>query len=296
MSQFHLSLPGNVQALLTSDRDLRFDAKAEALLHAYLPGARLRAEPFSPPDLVVRHVESLVPEAVCDGDTVTIHDAWNGEIAMDGFYAIYGLFRRLLLERHVFCVHAACVGDGDYVLLAGPSGTGKTTLTLRLLRDFGWRLFSGNKTVVTFDADDSLIATAGTQTTTIRLVDRDQHGPLIGSGIAYGTRYAFFLDPAFQAREASVRIRAIVLPRLNDGVEECVRLSPLSALHTLYPSFLDAVNADIVLCGGRAVLPGTPPSGTQEWLASALARVTQRIPVYAIAGSPVFVTETIVTL
>ncbi len=296
MSQFHLSLPGNVRALLTSDAELRFDAQAEALLHAYLPGTRLLAEAVARPDLVVRHVESSLPGAFCDGDTVTIHDAWHGELAMDGLYAIYGLFRRFLLARHAFCVHAACVGDGDYVLLAGPSGTGKTMLTLRLLQDFGWRLFSGNKTVVAFDGDGALSAIAGTQTTTIRLVDRERHRSLIGAGVAYGTRYAFFLDPRFRAQEATVRIRAIVFPRLNEGVEECARLAPLSALHTLYPSFLDAVNADIVLCGGRAVLPGTPPPGTQDWLAAALARATQAIPVYAVAGSPAFVAGTIATL
>lgn len=56
-------------------------------------------------------------------------------------------------------LHASCVAiDGRAVLISGPSGSGKSDLTLRLL-DRGFVLVSDDRTIVRKDGD-KLIATA----------------------------------------------------------------------------------------------------------------------------------------
>ena len=56
-------------------------------------------------------------------------------------------------------LHASCVAiDGRAVLISGPSGSGKSDLTLRLL-DRGFALVSDDRTIVRKDGD-KLIATA----------------------------------------------------------------------------------------------------------------------------------------
>jgi hypothetical protein len=81
------------------------------------------------------------------------------------------------------------------------------------------------------------------------------------------------------------------LAALNDGAEKSRQLSA-SALHKLYP-LLDAVNADIVLAGGRIVFAGTPPSGVSKRLASALSQALANLPVWELEGSLPFINHTL---
>jgi hypothetical protein len=60
-----------------------------------------------------------------------------------------GLVGRALKGANVVALHAAALGHGDSaVLLVGPSGVGKTTLTLRLL-EAGWSYLTDDLAIVT---------------------------------------------------------------------------------------------------------------------------------------------------
>jgi hypothetical protein len=61
-------------------------------------------------------------------------------------------------------------------------------------------------------------------------------------------------------------------------------LSPLSALHTLYPYFLDAVNADVIV-NGRQVFSGAALEGAAGHLAEHLGAALEQLPVRKISGS-----------
>ena len=191
---------------------------------------------------------------------------------------LYGLARLAFLRQGLFSAHAACVGtDAGYVLLFGHSGDGKTTVSLRLVREHGYRLYAGNKTVVEF-ADGAVAAVAGTKT--------------ISELTSTGRRF-FRLEEKEYAPRSAMPIRAMVKVKLNDGVAELKRLAPLSALHALYPFFLDAVNADIIVGKGTRVLPGDPPDGVRERLATELLQVFETVPAYALAGSLAYVVSSI---
>lgn len=198
-----------------------------------------------------------------------------------------------MLDRGLYPVHAACVeGNDGYILMVGHSGVGKTTVLMRLVSEYGRRVFSGNKTAVSFSGG-SMTAEAGTPTITVRNTMPGTDNP---DRIAYGDRVALWLPGQRYAPEPRVPIAAIVLPRLNDAVQEEDRLAPLSAVHTLYSYFMDSTKADTILCDGRAVLPGTPTPGVEERLAGAMTDAFNHVPVIVMAGSLERVTERIATL
>jgi hypothetical protein len=187
------------------------------------------------------------------------------------------------------------VGTDDYTLIVGHSGVGKTAISLNLVRTRGKKLFSGNKTLVAVAADGSLQALAGTPTMTARTKDTARHSADAATS-GYQDRSAFLLEEGMYAASGPVPLRAIVLARLNDGAADFFQLSPTSALHKLFPFFMDAVNADTVLCGGKEVFGGDPSSDTRARLSATLADVLTTIPVYSVAGSMPFVTEHLAAL
>ena len=207
-------------------------------------------------------------------------DAWSVDVGgipeNDIPHYLYGLARLEFLRKGLFPVHAACVGkDAGHALIVGHSGDGKTTVALKLIREHGCRLFSGNKTVVRF-SDGAIVAVAGTTTVT---------------EVTPKGRRLFRLESGQYETRAAVPIRTIAKVKLNDGAESMALLKPLSALHALYPFFLDAVNADVSVAEGEHVLSGNPSDGVRERLAKNLWKALGAIPAYSITGSLPFVIE-----
>jgi len=257
-----------------------------------LPGGmRLRlAVPDIPETMVLQaHVPGLVPGSEGGADLSLLHDpqqarniagdfphmvlgcGWSAAKAADLPHLLYGMARRAWLEAGLYPVHAACVscGDGGAILLVGHSGSGKTTLAQRLIERHGCKLLSGNKTLVRFDETGALQAVAGTITMTA--LDKNRQ------------RFAWRLPPD-QYGEAPTPVRSIAIVRLNDGVAEEQRLSPMSALHSLYPFFLDAVNADVIV-GGTEVFDGAISGAARKTLALRLQDLLSGISVHAYSGS-----------
>jgi len=154
-------------------------------------------------------------------------------------------------------------------------------------------MFSGDKTIVAFGKNTTLHAVAGTRTMTMRTEDVKRHAPLMSETISFGNRSAFLLRNDAYASKKEIPITKIVLVRLNDGVEECIKLEPSHSLHTLYAYFLDTVNADTILCGGNAVFSGVMPASSQEYLSNSLSKALHKIPAYTVSGSLPLITRTI---
>lgn len=228
------------------------------------------------------------------GHQTLLREPWNGIISPDTYHLLYSMARVQLLSRDLYPTHAACIERGNSgVLIVGHSGVGKTSILLQLLLQRQAAYYSGNNTVITFTNTNELYAVAGTPTITIKSKDKIRHESFSANGIEYGDRYAFVPDQSVRTSSPSLRITSIILPRLNDGVREFARISPLSSLHTLYPYMLDVVNADTILCNGTAVYSGTPSSGVQKKLAIQLPTALESIPVYTINGSLEFITQRI---
>lgn len=282
---YYINLPGALLMRVEVPVPAFEPETARILAAAYLPGAEFvgvgsRSGTLhvctKNPQLTVVFEESATTGLTVTGGEYRLRDTWRGEASlMDLLFLCYGAARRAWLKRGLYPVHAAAVtlGDGGLTLLVGHSGSGKTAVTLSAVAR-GHKVFSGNKTLVRIDNSGSrtvLTAVAGTRPMTAKAEDVSRHLSLGTFNAGYQGRSAFYLADQHYAATAPYVVSNIILPRLNDGVEKTKLMTAVSAVHKLYPFFIDAVNADIVLSGGKCVLSGEPRPRVRELLASGLA-------------------------
>lgn len=307
--QYLLRLPGALQVLLDLPQPLFDDPAACLLLGAYLPGVELadlsaKSEKREKGLVTIALRQSSKPRLSLskNGKSYTFFTPSTGDALMDLIFLTYGIVRQKWLKLGLYCVHAACLENQQkqLSLIVGHSGVGKTAITLSALAR-GYKVFSGNRTLVEITPGSSkgdpviITAVAGTSTITTKAEDLARHLPeaLENEEVGYEGRSAFSLSKRFYADPAPQAVTLISLPRLNDGAEKSRQLSALSALHKLYPFFLDAVNADIVLAGGRLVFAGSPPSSVNKRLARALSQALTKLPVWELEGSLPFINHTL---
>ena len=297
MTSYHFSVKNYFSLTLTSDQYFAFREADLLLLRAYIPGIERCDAPLPSADIVIEHCESSDKSLTQGEGVVHIHDTWDGAFPASMNHVLYGVARLHFLKHKLYPVHGACVGNEDgAVLIVGHSGSGKTSLLLHLVQHHGKKVFSGNKTTVSLDGE-TMLAVAGTPTITIRGSDRHHLDNLnVAEHVERWGRYAFLLDAEKYLSAPAVPIKAVAIVRLNDHQEEGKKLEGLSPLHSLYPFFMDAVNADVISGDGQQVLVGTPPEGTQEHLASNLLRLLPDVPVYSFVGSAGFVAGNIAQL
>jgi len=313
--QYLLQLPGALQVLLDLPQPLFADQAACLLLGAYLPGVELadlseKRAKSGKGTITIALRQSSKPRLALskNGNSYTFFAPNTADALMDLIFLTYGIARQKWLKQGLYCVHAACLENQQkqLSLIVGHSGVGKTAVTLSALAR-GYKVFSGNRTLVKITPGAAkgesgtiaaVTAIAGTRTITTRAEDLARHLPeaLENEEVGYEDRSAFSLSKRFYADPAPQAVTLISLPRLNDGAEKSRQLSALSALHKLYPFFLDAVNADIVLAGGRLVFAGTPPSGVNKRLASELSQALTNLPVWELEGSLPFINHTLENL
>lgn len=275
MADHYFSLPGGLTARFSTSCAI---GREELLqLGAYVPGISIEEQATECSDITITHVISDAPFLEDNGNSVILHSPHSASIPADLYHLFYGVARREWIKRGFYPVHAACVGKGEnFTLIVGHSGAGKTTLAQSLVDKHAMTLFSGNKTVVRFDAEGTITAVAGTKTMTA-LDDRLN-------------RFAYEMPSDSYAHQPEAKIKSISIVRVNDGVEEEQGLCPLSALHTLYPYFMDAVNADVIV-NGKDILDGTPTTDIKTRLTSDLCRAVTMLPVYKYSGSMNFLEQ-----
>jgi hypothetical protein len=251
------------------------------LLNAYVPGIRSIDAKKTAAKIV--HRQSTKRSYGRKGRVVSIAGAWN-EFPDDLYHLLYSMAREQLLKKRLYCVHAACVDINGLVLIAGPSGAGKTTISLELLKRY--RIFSGNTTVIRFSK--GMRAIAGTPTITVKREDLGTYPGI--SPLLYGGRGAFSLPEERYAKPG--KVRAIYLVRINDGRDELKELDLLGALHTLYPIFLDTAHADCIVHGKELYSADTPVAAKRHLLKH-LGKELQETRVYSVSGSVQFITRCI---
>lgn len=291
----HLYLVSNLNYLVRlnfPEGFLNLD-ESQYLAGAYLPGVKIVDDPDRSPDFTVNLVDSETKNLLEDDRSLTLKDSWSGRNTLDQWHLLYSLFRKSYLQKTDCPVHASCVGLDNMVLLAGHTGVGKTTVTMRLLNDLGWKIFSGNKTVVD---PVKMTAVAGTKTISIRQADIAKYPKLQNNAVNYSNLTALFLDPSHYDPRQEVPLKAICILRIDDGNDQTVELTYPGSLHALYPYFLDTIYADTVLCDGRAVYSGEVERDIKERVSSSMSKSLQSIKVLNLRGSVKYLVETIKTL
>lgn len=249
-------------------------------LGAFLPDVQEITTQSAQPNVVLEHIYgahtklNVAPKHV----TLTTPSTAGEALPEDFYHLLYGVVRKEMFEQQqLCCIHAACVGAGeDFKLLVGHSGAGKTTLAQHAIDRYGVKLFSGNKTVLRFEQDGRITSLGGTKTMTALDID--------------GKRYAYSVPKSDIEPKSAVNITSIDFVRLNDGVAKIENLSPLSALHTLYPLVLDQVNSDVII-GGNHLYDGSLSNEAKQTALESLRASTEQIPVRKITGSKQFITR-----
>jgi hypothetical protein len=242
-------------------------------LQAHVPG--ITEAPPGPANLALTY-NTVQAEVLCEEcQHVTLGGVWSDVRVHDTPHLLYALCRRAWLQQGYGLFHAAALQmpDGKAILLAGHSGSGKTTISEHMRVHDAFNMLSGNKTLVQFAADQFNVI-AGTPVSSVLQPDGARQQSLTAQG------------------HLPSPVKAIVLVRLNDGVSQWQQLPELSALHTLLPLCLDSVNADI-LAAGTTLFDGTISQSAKQKLADGLRESLPSTPVYRAVGSLGYISKQI---
>lgn len=285
-SEYTIHLPASVDIGLSSSGGLCIAESERLLLGAYLPEVEVAPGISSEVDFTIQHVESDESGVRQGKDELELKDAWRDQFPADLPHLLYGIARSCWLQKELFSVHAACLQrpDGLTTVLPGHSGTGKSTVALELAAAHGQKIISGNTTLVGF-TDDGPVPLAGTHTMTLSTPDFQARDIEAHDAVEYGDRTAFRLAPERHTLDDPSVIGRIGLLRISDTKQQRQTLEPLSALHRLYPYFLDTVHQDVVVCNGEALYAGETPPQSRHFLLQALRKSLQYTPVQQLTGT-----------
>jgi uncharacterized protein (TIGR00661 family) len=298
MTETHFSLAGNKSAIFSNDSAIKLTEEQVTLLKAHLPGIQLSHAPISSPDIRIEHYEQPEVKLSQQGSRVKFHDAWHNKISPDFVHLFYGAARLAWLNDDILPIHAACVGTEEGgILLVGHPGVGKSSITLHAALNRNLNVFSGDKTLIKIDEHGNMWAIGGTTISTIRTSDFTRW-PILQDypGIKTHDRFSFEFKPEQMIKTSKLAIKKIVLVQLNDGVDKHERLTEISALHTLYPYFVDTERADVILSKGKAMFSGTISDVRRQALITQLTNSLEKVPTFNIIGSLDKVTDQIVEL
>jgi hypothetical protein len=285
--EYTVALPGEVTIALSAQLELNQDAPL--LLGAYLPDVVLHEGLSSDATIYIHHTESTEQSLRQHDKEITIKDAWQGIFPADLPHLLYCVARANWVRRNIFPVHAACVQKQYATLLPGNSGTGKTTTALRLADEYGFKIQSGNTTLVRFN-EQGMEAFAGTRTMTLATADFNLRRFESARHVSYGDRTAFIPPPEYYADGTAQTIGSIALIRLTDYASHYKQLAPVNALHRLYTHFLDSEREDAMVCDGQALYTGNDQPASRIYLAQSLRKALTTMPVADITGTPTFIT------
>jgi len=294
MSELNLQLPTTDFIKIRSESALKFDELTRLFLSAYTPGLKFFDNTETVPAFTITFVESDKKSVEVFDKEIVLHDSLSNNIPFDLYHLFYSISRKLFIEKNTYPIHSSCFDNNGLVLVVGHSGSGKTTVAMNMIMNHGSKWASGNKTLLSFTPDEKIRVWAGTETTTVKQSDESMYANIIGEKVPYFDRLAFQLkqDYMYKFTPESV-LKSIVLIGHLEGYSEFKELSSLSALHALFPFFLDVVNADTVLCDGGAVYSYEAGTPAKELLARNLEKSLRNTKIYSIKGSKNFVFDTL---
>jgi uncharacterized protein (TIGR00661 family) len=237
-------------------------------------------------DFKIKHhfINSNTIELKHSNNQLDIFSNWQQQFPADFLHLLYGICRKLWLAKNIYPVHGALVSDStnNYKLLVGTPGSGKTSTALALAKQ-GYNIVSGDKTLVTIDTQGKMRAISGTKTITIRQQDKHKLN-FINYNKIYKSNERISLTMNIEDNKDAI-INSIFLINLNDGSNYSGEVGKPSALHTLYPFFMDKQREDILIGEDQDILDGNIATIDKQQLAKKLKQSLLTIPVTKITGS-----------
>lgn len=297
--KYFLCLPTYTNITLSFFDNVSFGERESLLLQAYVPGIRIvKKMPKSnlnDKKISIDYFKSDNIKIDSKKETIRIYDNWSKEIPVYFFHLIYSISHYALLKKGYYTVHSACVGTGNqWSLLLGHTGVGKTTVMLNLLRNYKFKMFSSNKTLIKFQKDFCLEAIAGTTTITCKDNISNKLKKITKKKVNFVNRIAYKLPNEYSTLKNKVKISRLYFVKLNPAVEECVRLSNFESMVALYPLLFDYINSDIILFNGEDLYNGTSiTTREKKKMLSSLKKSLISLAVYNLNGSLDFISKTI---
>lgn len=171
---------------------------------------------------------------------ILIKGLWNNSSKQDIPHLAYSLLRQYCVDHEIYPVHSIGI---EHTLFIGHSGQGKTTLALEAIKE-NLSVFSTDRTLLNF-AQGELFSRLGTsllsvRTKNINCIDYNKTPALIG--------YTGERELCYYRQENQPNlIHSIILFQLTEEPLFIEKISSTSALHQLYPYFLDVIKQDVLL-------------------------------------------------
>lgn len=286
-ANYKWQIGGDFSLNFTSNQHFEITEQDLYALSAHLPGFTAHNVASNPINIQHTFTKDTTFDLKQEKNKVHIFSPWEKSLPPDFVHLLYAVARKTWLNQDIYPVHAACIGNEDkgYYLVLGPSGAGKTSTILNLAYKKGYKVFSGDKTLLKIQ-QGKLFAIAGTTSLTIRLndIDKWKHHPK-NQPYYFDDRLVFKLPNKYMTQKKCVPIRGLFIIGLNDHIKSCKSIAPMQALHILYPLFLDKQRADALIDKQVVLFDGEIPFAKKQYLAKNLAHVLHHIPTYKITGS-----------
>ena len=259
------------------------------LIDAHLPGVII-SEKFHKKRACIMTIElfpSLVQSIKKNGKTIQLFDQINLEIPIYVFHLLYPIFHTHWLDNDIYSVHSACVLRNGYaILLMGHSGVGKTSISLNLLKKYGFKLVCSDRTLLKLGNDGRLIPIGGTKVVTYKKSNANISSGMLMAGVKYVDREVKKVIPKYLAPQYPPKINSIAMVRLSNFSSEIENFLPFEALVALYPCFLDYWNSDALLFEGLEIYNGTKINvQIKRKVLAGLRKSILKTPVVSISGS-----------
>ncbi len=248
----------------------------QLLLDAYVP--KLLQEDSCMLTLTLK--SSSCTSLVAHKSHVVLNTPCGDEFPMDGYHLLGAMVRESLLRKGTYSVHSTCI-DGNLIL--AHSGGGKSSVLLECVQQEMEKVISGNKTLLCLH-EGKMRATGGTRTMTIGKEAFDQQVNMpIPDVKVYEDRVAFKLNSELYD-EMPQNIQTIWMVKLTNGPLKYQKMSKMSALHKLFPFFMDRVNASVVLGEGEDVFQPDDKEAEGK-LPNLLFQALKDIQVFEVSGT-----------
>lgn len=220
------------------------------------------------------------------GKNIEIFDSFKSKIPLYVYHLIYSVFHKYWLNIGVYSVHAACVSkNGFATLLLGHSGFGKTTISLKLVEKYGFKLVYSDRVLLKIKKNGNITPIGGTKLITYK--HSNKHIPLsiLKPNAEYVDRKIQKLLSNYMQTESPKLINSIAFIRLNNIENNINTVDAFEALVVLYKFFLDILGSDALILNGKGIYEGIDLKLESKMnLLKELRKVTKKISIISVVG------------
>ncbi|MDP2762931.1 MAG: hypothetical protein Q8O27_00210 [Enterobacteriaceae bacterium] len=268
--------------------------KKSIVINNFIPGLKI-IETKNDCDLAITHKQDKVNRSYeSNGNNIFIIDDWRKEIPIYIVHLLYKFFSRAYLKNGVISLHSSVAEKNDNLyLLVGFSGVGKTSILIKLLEDYNFKMVSGNK--ILLKVNDNKMSVVGV---TSVLSIRNESPTVLNKVIPkksenFCNRRVFQLPKKYFSQQRDYRKIYIIYSKINNGVAEFYEIDKNDILPILYPMSLDLVNREVIMFDGNLLIPDNISLQIKRRIFKLLKNIKKNSLVYHASGGLDYICDNI---